>query len=70
MISGEKVYDDYAAARVAAQIAVEVILYGRSIGWKGSLERRTRVEQLLADYNIAYNIDYTCDLTGTWRKIP
>jgi hypothetical protein len=58
------------AEKNAADIAYEVVAEGESDGWSASDDRATKIatkiEGILADFNIGY-VD---DMKGTWKKKP
>ena len=47
---------------VAGIIAGEVIEYGKSDGWQGSLEELSQIEKILSNFNIFYVNDFV----GEW----
>ena len=49
---------------VAGIIAGEVIEFGKSDGWQGSLEELSQVEKTLSDFNI-FCVD---DIVGGWHR--
>lgn len=55
-------YREVGVHNAAAEIASEVILRGRSVGWAGSLENLERVGEILRPFNIVY----VCDMLGEW----
>jgi hypothetical protein len=56
-----KKYRDYPNA--ALIILNDVFINGKSEGWGGSIKELEEVKTKLAPFNV----DYTCDFTGTWR---
>jgi hypothetical protein len=56
-------YSYYSSSQeVASLIASEVIRYGKSEGWGGSLDELSTLQDILARYNIGY-VD---DMIGKW----
>ncbi len=56
--------------RVAATIAQEVIVYGKSTGWQGKIRAGVNEVLVLSDILKKYNILCVDDMYGTWKHYP